>query len=193
MEPFLWLVLWLCLSEAQVQKSLKAQKSLCKWEKKKKYHDFVNFQPIRIRRHLFFSSHSESNSYFKQQQKHRVYLWIKWIKLWLEGFLPGHMTGQQESDCSQVSAQQFVCDDDDEELSRRAREEGRVDVVFPGSVTQDGCCRFVCELLKCVLYQRQQLPMTYDQMVFFQKQQLTTSQVRESGGTSKTPRLKHTE
>ncbi|XP_017319574.1 MAD2L1-binding protein [Ictalurus punctatus] len=88
-------------------------------------------------------------------------------------FLPGHMTGQQESDYSRV------CGDDDEEIARRARVEGRVDVVFPGSVTQDGCCRFVCELFKCVLYQRQQLPMTYDQMVFFQKQQLTTTQLEE--------------
>lgn len=88
------------------------------------------------------------------------------------------MTGQQESDYSQVSAEP-VCDDDDEEIARRAREEGQVYVVFPGSVTQDGCCRLVCELLKCILYQRQQLPMTYDQMVFFQKQQLSTTQVRE--------------
>lgn len=91
------------------------------------------------------------------------------------------MTGQQDSDYSQVSAEQHVCDDyDDEEIARRAREEGRVDVVFAGSVTQDGCSRFVGELLKCVLYQRQQLPMTYDQMVFFQKQQLAPTQVRGS-------------
>ncbi|KAI5611624.1 MAD2L1-binding protein [Silurus asotus] len=97
-----------------------------------------------------------------------------------QSFLPGHMSGQEASDYSQVAAQQPVCDDDeDEEIARRAREEGRVDVVFPGSVTHDGCCRFVCELLKCVLYQRQQLPMTYDQMVFFQKQQLATTQMEE--------------
>lgn len=44
-------------------------------------------------------------------------------------------------------------------------------VVFPGTVTQDGCCRFVSEILKCVLYQRQQLPMTYDQLVYSQKKQ----------------------
>ncbi|KAK3573330.1 hypothetical protein QTP86_022713 [Hemibagrus guttatus] len=96
-----------------------------------------------------------------------------------KSLLLGHMTGQQESDSRQVSVQQPVCDDDDEEIMRRAREEGRVDVVFPGCVTQDGCCRFVCELLKCVLYQRQQLPMTYDQMVFFQKQQLATTQLED--------------
>ncbi|KAM9477852.1 MAD2L1-binding protein [Clarias gariepinus] len=90
-----------------------------------------------------------------------------------------HMTCQQESDDRQVSAQQSTCETDDEEIARRAREEGRVDVLFPGSVTQDGCCRFVCELLKCVLYQRQQLPMTYDQMVFFQKQQLANTQLEE--------------
>ncbi|XP_066535521.1 MAD2L1-binding protein [Hoplias malabaricus] len=69
---------------------------------------------------------------------------------------------------------------DDEETARKGREEGRVDVVFPGSVTLDGCCRFVCELLKCVLYQRQQLPMTYDQMVFFQKQQHTSGRSEEA-------------
>uniref|UniRef100_A0A8B9HSK0 MAD2L1 binding protein n=1 Tax=Astyanax mexicanus TaxID=7994 RepID=A0A8B9HSK0_ASTMX len=69
---------------------------------------------------------------------------------------------------------------DDEQIARRARDEGQVDVVFPGTVTQDGCCRFVCELLKCVLYQRQQLPMTYDQMVFFQKQQHASIQSEEA-------------
>ncbi|XP_055025946.2 MAD2L1-binding protein [Misgurnus anguillicaudatus] len=80
---------------------------------------------------------------------------------------------------------------DDEEIFRRAKEEGRVSVVFPGRITQDGCCRFVCELLKCVLYQRQQLPMTYDQLVFLQKQQHNATQsegvvnhrpVKNSGG-----------
>nr|XP_055025946.1 MAD2L1-binding protein [Misgurnus anguillicaudatus] len=80
---------------------------------------------------------------------------------------------------------------DDEEIFRRAKEEGLVSVVFPGRITQDGCCRFVCELLKCVLYQRQQLPMTYDQLVFLQKQQHNATQaegvvnhrpVKNSGG-----------
>ncbi|XP_027021708.2 MAD2L1-binding protein [Tachysurus fulvidraco] len=97
-----------------------------------------------------------------------------------KGLLLGHMTEQQASDYRQETVQQpELCDDDDEEIMRRAREEGRVDVLFPGCVTQDACCRFVCELLKCVLYQRQQLPMTYDQMVFFQKQQLATTQLEE--------------
>ncbi|XP_067242687.1 MAD2L1-binding protein [Chanodichthys erythropterus] len=68
---------------------------------------------------------------------------------------------------------------DDEEIFRRAREEGRVNVIFPGRITQDGCCRLVCELLKCVLYQRQQMPMTYDQMVFLQKQQHNTTQTED--------------
>ncbi|XP_030234748.1 MAD2L1-binding protein [Gadus morhua] len=57
----------------------------------------------------------------------------------------------------------------DAEIVRRAHEEGRIEVVLPGSVTQEGCCRFVSEILKCILYQRQQLPMTYDQLVFTQK------------------------
>uniref|UniRef100_A0AAZ1X9M6 MAD2L1 binding protein n=1 Tax=Oreochromis aureus TaxID=47969 RepID=A0AAZ1X9M6_OREAU len=52
-----------------------------------------------------------------------------------------------------------------------AQEEGCVNVVFPGTVTQEGCCRFVSEILKCILYQRQQLPMTYDQLVYSQRKQ----------------------
>ncbi|XP_029554980.1 MAD2L1-binding protein isoform X2 [Salmo trutta] len=65
---------------------------------------------------------------------------------------------------------------DDAETLRRAREEGCVEVVFPGLVTQEGCCRFVCEILKCILYQRQQLPMTYDQLVYSQKRQQAAMQ-----------------
>uniref|UniRef100_A0A3B4BA28 Uncharacterized protein n=1 Tax=Periophthalmus magnuspinnatus TaxID=409849 RepID=A0A3B4BA28_9GOBI len=57
------------------------------------------------------------------------------------------------------------------DVSCRAQEEGCVNVVFPGTVTQDGCCRFVSDILKCVLFQRQQLPMTYDQLVYSQKKQ----------------------
>ncbi|XP_057704191.1 MAD2L1-binding protein [Corythoichthys intestinalis] len=60
-------------------------------------------------------------------------------------------------------------EESDAEMVRRAKEEGIVSVVFPGIVTQEGCCRFVSEILKCVLYQRQQLPMTYDQLVYTQK------------------------
>ncbi|KAL7877022.1 hypothetical protein SRHO_G00036650 [Serrasalmus rhombeus] len=85
---------------------------------------------------------------------------------------------QEDSECRTTSAWQATCDD--EEIARKGKEEGRVDVVFPGCVTPDGCCRLVCELLKCVLYQRQQLPMTYDQMVFFQKQQHTSVQSEEA-------------
>uniref|UniRef100_A0A673LSM0 MAD2L1-binding protein-like n=1 Tax=Sinocyclocheilus rhinocerous TaxID=307959 RepID=A0A673LSM0_9TELE len=71
----------------------------------------------------------------------------------------------------------ILCHVDDPESSTKSKVENlclldySVNVVFPGHITQDGCCRFVCELLKCVLYQRQQIPMTYDQMVFLQKQQ----------------------
>ncbi|XP_028844000.1 MAD2L1-binding protein-like isoform X2 [Denticeps clupeoides] len=69
--------------------------------------------------------------------------------------------------------------DEEKELVHRAKEECMVDVVFPGRVTKEGCCRFVCEILKCVLYQRQQLPMTYDQLVYHQKQQQASSQSEE--------------
>lgn len=65
----------------------------------------------------------------------------------------------------------------DAEVVRKAQEEGCVDVVFPGAVTQDGCYRFVSEILKCILYQRQQLPMTYDQLVYSQKKLQTSKQV----------------
>ncbi|KAM4598845.1 MAD2L1-binding protein isoform 1-T1 [Fundulus diaphanus] len=68
-------------------------------------------------------------------------------------------------------------EEQDAEVVRKAREEGRVDVVFPGAVTQDGCYRFVSEILKCVLYQRQQLPMTYEQLVYSQRQQQAAAQV----------------
>ncbi|CDQ56217.1 MAD2L1-binding protein isoform X1 [Oncorhynchus mykiss] len=71
---------------------------------------------------------------------------------------------------------------DDAETLRRAREEGSVEVMFPGLVTQEGCCRFVSEILKCILYQRQQLPMTYDQLVYSQKRQQAAMQNEEAVG-----------
>lgn len=69
--------------------------------------------------------------------------------------------------------------DRDDDVVRRAREEGRVNILFPGTVTQEGCYRFVSEILKCILYQRQQLPMTYDQLVYSQKKQQASMQVIE--------------
>ncbi|KAM6324493.1 MAD2L1-binding protein [Aegotheles albertisi] len=42
-----------------------------------------------------------------------------------------------------------------------------VSVVFPGALSRDCCCRFACELLKHVLYQRQQIPLPYEQLAFF--------------------------
>ncbi|XP_069744237.1 MAD2L1-binding protein [Narcine bancroftii] len=44
-------------------------------------------------------------------------------------------------------------------------------VLFPGHLTRKSCCRIVCELLKHVLYQRQQLPLPYDQLAFFSKRE----------------------
>lgn len=83
-------------------------------------------------------------------------------------------------DCTETSSKQHVnTEDRDSEVLRKARDEGRVDVVFPGPVTQEGCCRFVSEILKCVLYQRQQLPMTYDQLVYSQKKQQASVQVNK--------------
>ncbi|XP_051881418.1 MAD2L1-binding protein [Pristis pectinata] len=52
-----------------------------------------------------------------------------------------------------------------------ARVEAELPVLFPGQVTRKSCCRLVCELLKHVLYQRQQLPLPYDQLAFFTKRE----------------------
>ncbi|KAL7384291.1 hypothetical protein ABVT39_027712 [Epinephelus coioides] len=91
-------------------------------------------------------------------------------------------SGQRTLSDSSVTASKQHSDreDSDSEVMRRAREEGRVNVVFPGTVTQEGCCRFVSEILKCVLYQRQQLPMTYDQLVYSQKKQQATMQDKDT-------------
>ncbi|KAG5266905.1 hypothetical protein AALO_G00237620 [Alosa alosa] len=64
----------------------------------------------------------------------------------------------------------------DSEVLRKAKDEGVVDVLFSGYVTKETCCKFVCEILKCILYQRQQLPMTYDQLKYHQKQQQASTQ-----------------
>ncbi|KAJ8248627.1 hypothetical protein GJAV_G00244030 [Gymnothorax javanicus] len=71
---------------------------------------------------------------------------------------------------------------EEEEWVRQVQADGRVSVVFPGSVKQDACCRFVCEILKCVLYLRQQLPMTYDQLVLFHRKQQALSRSEEVVG-----------
>ncbi|XP_040034490.2 MAD2L1-binding protein [Gasterosteus aculeatus] len=82
---------------------------------------------------------------------------------------------------SSVTASKQHCNTEsiDCEPMRKAQDEGRVNVVFPGTVTQDGCCRFVSEILKCILYQRQQLPMTYDQLVYSQKKRQASMQDKD--------------
>uniref|UniRef100_A0A8C5LCA9 MAD2L1 binding protein n=1 Tax=Jaculus jaculus TaxID=51337 RepID=A0A8C5LCA9_JACJA len=42
-----------------------------------------------------------------------------------------------------------------------------VPVVFPGPVSQEGCYQFTCEFLKHIMYQRQQLPLPYEQLKHF--------------------------
>ncbi|XP_047459648.1 MAD2L1-binding protein [Mugil cephalus] len=81
---------------------------------------------------------------------------------------------------SSASKQNTDAEDRDAEVLRKAQQEGRVNVVFPGTVTQEGCCRFVSEILKCILYQRQQLPMTYDQLVYSQKKQQASVQDKDT-------------
>ncbi|GCB85031.1 hypothetical protein scyTo_0025658 [Scyliorhinus torazame] len=56
--------------------------------------------------------------------------------------------------------------------------EAELPVLFPGHVSPESCCRLVCELLKHVLYQRQQLPLPYQQLAFFSRS--------DSGMVSKT-------
>ncbi|XP_028676535.1 MAD2L1-binding protein [Erpetoichthys calabaricus] len=56
-----------------------------------------------------------------------------------------------------------------------------VSVEFSGYVTQEACCKFVCEIFKYILYQRQQLPMPFEQMVFFQKKQQAMILTNELG------------
>lgn len=55
-----------------------------------------------------------------------------------------------------------------------------VSVVFPGAVSRESCCRFACELLKHVLHQRHQLPLPYEQLVYFCRR---AAQVREPTGS----------
>ncbi|XP_033835189.2 MAD2L1-binding protein isoform X2 [Periophthalmus magnuspinnatus] len=79
-----------------------------------------------------------------------------------------------------TTGQESSAQDSDAKILKRAQEEGCVNVVFPGTVTQDGCCRFVSDILKCVLFQRQQLPMTYDQLVYSQKKQQASMQGKDT-------------
>ncbi|XP_068581025.1 MAD2L1-binding protein [Cebidichthys violaceus] len=82
-------------------------------------------------------------------------------------------------DSSVTASKHCNTEDIDSEVMRKAQAEGHVNVVFPGTVTQEGCCRFVSEILKCILYQRQQLPMTYDQLVYSQKKQQASIQDKD--------------
>ncbi|XP_041044749.1 MAD2L1-binding protein-like [Carcharodon carcharias] len=49
--------------------------------------------------------------------------------------------------------------------------EAEFPVLFPGHLSPESCCRLVCELLKHVLYQRQQLPLPYQQLAFFSRRE----------------------
>ncbi|XP_032397996.1 MAD2L1-binding protein isoform X2 [Etheostoma spectabile] len=89
---------------------------------------------------------------------------------------------QEEDTSGQRSSKPHRKTEDNSEVMKRARDEGRVNVVFPGTVTQEGSCRFVSEILKCILYQRQQLPMTYDQLVYSQKKQQASMQDKDIVG-----------
>ncbi|XP_078068274.1 MAD2L1-binding protein [Mustelus asterias] len=57
----------------------------------------------------------------------------------------------------------------------QASGEAEFPVLFPGHVSPESCCRLVCELLKHVLYQRQQLPLPYQQLAFFSRRECGTA------------------
>ena len=101
------------------------------------------------------------------------------VIIWTDNTQEQGTSGQSSVQDSNVtpSKQHNNTEASDAEVVRRAREEGLVSVVFPGTATQQGCCRFVSEILKCILYQRQQLPMTYDQLVYSQRKQQASVQV----------------
>lgn len=109
---------------------------------------------------------------------------IMLVIIWTDNTQEEGTDGQSSLQDSNVTAseQHGNTEDSDAEVVRRAQEEGRVNIVFPGTVTQEGCCRFVSEILKCILYQRQQLPMTYDQLVYSQKKQQASLQVIKANG-----------
>lgn len=109
---------------------------------------------------------------------------IMLVIIWTDNTQEEDTDGQSSLQDSNVTAskQHGNTEDSDAEVVRRAQEEGRVSVVFPGTVTQEGCCRFVSEILKCILYQRQQLPMTYDQLVYSQRKQQASMQVIGANG-----------
>uniref|UniRef100_A0A672JFJ5 MAD2L1 binding protein n=1 Tax=Salarias fasciatus TaxID=181472 RepID=A0A672JFJ5_SALFA len=48
------------------------------------------------------------------------------------------------------------------------------------------CCPFFSEILKCILYQRQQLLMTYDQLFYSQKKQQASTQVKKKSNPAGT-------
>ncbi|XP_077198844.1 MAD2L1-binding protein [Paroedura picta] len=56
-----------------------------------------------------------------------------------------------------------------------------VSVEFPGLVTREGCFHFTCEFLKHVLYQRQQLPLPYEQLACFSRRQLLGTPRQDEG------------
>ncbi|KPP68803.1 MAD2L1-binding protein-like [Scleropages formosus] len=117
--------------------------------------------------HLGVDGHSESQTTEKQQ-------------LTYTSPSPVGSTGGTSAFKRPTSEATGTCaEPDDGEIRRTAKEKGCVSVVFPGTVTQDSCYKFVCEIIKCILYQRQQLPMMYDQLVFYQRRQQAASQVED--------------
>lgn len=109
-------------------------------------------------------------------------MFLVWTENTQEEDASGHKSLQHSN--LTASKQHSNTEDNDAEVMRKVQEEGCVDVVLPGTVTQEGCCRFVSEILKCILYQRQQLPMTYDQLVYSQKKQQATMQVSNKNDAS---------
>jgi len=53
-------------------------------------------------------------------------------------------------------------------LSRRRNNEMEIDVMLDEPLTSDSCTKVVIELIKYILYQKQQIPFTYEALAQFQ-------------------------
>ncbi|ELW66004.1 MAD2L1-binding protein [Tupaia chinensis] len=74
----------------------------------------------------------------------------------------------EETHASQIERLEMACaQEPPNPLEPFCARDCMVPVVFPGPVSQEGCCRFTCELLKHIMYQRQQLPLPYEQLKHF--------------------------
>lgn len=53
-------------------------------------------------------------------------------------------------------------------LSRRSNNEMEIEIMLDEPITSDSCTKVVMEIIKYILYQKQQIPFTYETLVQFQ-------------------------